>query len=164
MKTFIAMILAGAISIGIAQGQETVKEKTEEAWDKTKETAKDVGEAAKDTGRAVVKGTKKAVDAVADALTPDPDASRVDVKLTEHNIDMPKSVSPGKTAFVVKNAGKEKHNFEVRGKGTDQKFLVALTPDQTKVLHVNLKRGTYKVYCPLDRHEEKGMEVNLTVR
>jgi uncharacterized cupredoxin-like copper-binding protein len=157
MKIIVAMILAGAISIGIAQGQETVKEKTAEAWDKTKETAKDAG-------RAVVKGTKKAVDVVADALTPDPDASRVDVKLTEHHIDMPKSVSPGKTAFVVKNAGEEKHNFEIRGKGTDQKFLVALTPDQTKVLHVNLKRGTYKVYCPLDRHEEKGMEFNLTVR
>lgn len=162
MKTLLSMILAGAISIVVAQAQteekdKTAGEKTSEAWDKTKE-------ATKDAGRAVADTTKKATKAVVDALTPDADARKVNVTLMEHRIDMPKSVEPGKTAFVVKNSGKEKHNFEVEGQGIEEKFFLALGPDETKVLHVNLKTGTYKVYCPMKDHEKKGMEVKLTVR
>ncbi len=162
MKTLLSMILAGAISIVVAQAQteekdKTVGEKTSDAWDKTKEKTKEAGRAVADT-------TKKATNAVVDALTPDADARKVEVELTEHRIDMPKSVKPGKTAFVVKNAGKMKHNFEVQGEGIEQKFLLALGPQDTKVLHVNLKPGTYKVYCPMKDHEKKGMEVKLTVR
>jgi uncharacterized cupredoxin-like copper-binding protein len=64
---------------------------------------------------------------------------------------------------VVKNAGNEKHNFVVRGKDGTHKFMVDLQPNETKVLHVQLKRGTYTAYCPLDGHRKKGMETTLTV-
>jgi uncharacterized cupredoxin-like copper-binding protein len=126
--------------------------------------AEDTAETAKNVGHSVAKGTKKAVNTVVDALTPDADARRVDVTLGEYKIDMPTSLKPGKTAFVVKNAGKQKHNFEVKGDGTDQKFITDLTPKQTKVLHVRLKRGTYTVYCPVGDNQKKGMETSLTVR
>jgi iron uptake system EfeUOB component EfeO/EfeM len=86
------------------------------------------------------------------------------VIVTEDSIDMPKSVTPGKTAFVVKNSGKEKHNFEVRGHGIDKKFMLALAPDQTKVLHVDLKAGKYKAMCLMTDPEKKKIAVDLTVR
>jgi uncharacterized cupredoxin-like copper-binding protein len=86
------------------------------------------------------------------------------VTVAEDRIDMPTSLESGKTAFIVKNDGKEKHNFEVKGDGTDRKFITDLTPKQTKVLHVNLKRGTYTVYCPVGDNQKKGMETSLTVR
>jgi len=156
MKTFFSIILAVTVSIGTVRAQGPVQKATD--------VAEDTAETAKNVGHSVAKGTKKAVNTVVDALTPDPDARRVDVTLGEDKIDMPTSLKPGKTAFIVKNAGKQKHNFEVRGNGTDQKFLVDLTPKQTKVLHVNLKRGTYTVYCPVGDNQKKGMETSLTVR
>jgi uncharacterized cupredoxin-like copper-binding protein len=156
MKTLLPIIVASAISIGMVQAQ-TAGEKASEAWDQTKQTAKE-------TGHAVVKTTKKAANAVADALTPEPDARKINVTVAEDRIDMPTSLESGKTAFIVKNDGKEKHNFEVKGDGTDRKFITDLTPKQTKVLHVNLKRGTYTVYCPVGDNQKKGMETSLTVR
>jgi uncharacterized cupredoxin-like copper-binding protein len=77
---------------------------------------------------------------------------------------MPKKLEPGKTAFVVRNAGKEKHNFEIQGAGIEKKFFADLGPDETKVLHVDLKAGTYKVSCPVKDHEGEGMKLNLTVK
>jgi len=156
MKTLLPIIVVSAISVGVVQAQ-TAGEKASEAWDQTKQTAKEAG-------HAVVKTTKKAANAVADALTPEPDARKVNVTVAEDRIDMPTSLKPGKTAFIVKNDGKEKHNFEVEGEGTDRKFITDLAPKQTKVLHVSLKRGTYTVYCPVGDNRKKGMETSLTVR
>ena len=126
--------------------------------------AQDTVDTAKNVGHSVVKGTKKAAKKVADALTPDPDARQLNVTLTDYHIDMPGSAEAGKTAFVVKNDGKRSHSFEVMGNGTDKKFLTDVAPGKTKVLHVDLSRGTYTMYCPVDGHRGKGMEQKLTVR
>ena len=130
----------------------------------TEKKDESVGEKASDAAHAVAKTAKEAAEAVVDAVTPDTDAKKVNVNVTEDSIDMPKSVEPGKTAFVVKNSGKEKHNFEVRGQGIDKKFMLALAPDETKVLHVDLKTGRYKAMCLMTDHEKKKIAVNLTVR
>jgi uncharacterized cupredoxin-like copper-binding protein len=156
MKTFFSIILAVTVSIGFVRAQGPVQKATD--------VAEDTAETAKNVGHSVVKGTKKTVNTVVDALTPEPDARKVNVTVTEDRIDMPTTLKPGKTAFIVKNAGKQKHNFEVKGNGTDQKFITDLTPKHTKVLHVHLKRGTYTVYCPVVDNQTKGMETSLTVR
>lgn len=158
--TFVSLALAAAISVASAQekkADKTLGEKTGDALGKA-------GEKTKEAGRAVVDTTKKVAIAVVDAVTPDADARKVEVKLAEHQIDMPKSLQAGKTAFVVHNAGKEKHNFQIEGQGIDKKFLAAVSPDDTKVLHVDLKPGTYKVYCPVKDHAGEGMKLNLTVK
>lgn len=162
MKTTIVVSLAVAAAMSVAPAQETKPEKT--LGEKTADTLGKAGERAKDAGRALTDTTKKAADAVVDVVTPDKDARRVEVKLTEHQIDMPKTLKPGKTAFVVRNAGKEKHNFEIEGEGIEKKFVANLSPDETKVLNVDLKPGTYKIYCPVKDHEGEGMKMNLTVK
>lgn len=168
MRTIVSVFFAVVVSVLIARAEETVAEKTSDAVETTKRKAKKVGrevaETTEEVARSVANGTKRAAHAVVDAVTPDADAHRVKVQLSEHEIDMPKKVKPGKTAFVVKNAGKERHSFEVEGAGIDQSFLTPVGPGETKVLHVNLKRGTYKVRCPLQGDEKKGMKVTLTVR
>lgn len=146
----------------LATAEEKKSDKT--LGEKTAETLEKAKEKTKDAGRAVAETTKKAADAVVDAVTPDKDARKVEVKLTEHQIDMPKQLGTGKTAFVVRNAGKEKHNFEIVGEGIEKKFFAAVSPDETKVLHVDLKPGTYKVYCPVKDHEGDGMKLSLTVK
>ena len=156
MKTFISILLAASVSVGIAQGQR--------AGDRAAEAAQDTADTVKNVGHSVVRGTKEAVDTAADALTPDRDARRVDVALSEYKIDMPTSLNPGKTAFIVKNAGKKKHNFEIKGNGINQKLRTNLGPNEAKVLHVVLKRETYDVTCPVDFHPMKGMTTQVTVR
>jgi uncharacterized cupredoxin-like copper-binding protein len=88
----------------------------------------------------------------------------VEVKLTEHRIDMPSSLEAGATTFKITNAGKAEHNFEVEGQGLEKKLDANLEPGATGTLTVELKPGTYKVYCPVGNHEEKGMTMQLTVK
>ena len=114
--------------------------------------------------RTVAHGVKKAADTVEDAVTPDSDARRVDVTMTDDRIDMPAQLQPGKTAFVVKNAGRTTQNFEVEGRSVDRKFMTAPNPGETKVLHVILKRGTYTAYSPGKDENKRTATVTLRVR
>src|SRR6266850_7853374 len=150
MKTFLSMVFAGLISTAVAQ-VDTAKNVVHSTVRGTEKAA-----------RTVAHGVKKAADTVEDAFTPDSDARRVDVTITEDRIDMPTRLRPGKTAFVVKNAGKTAQNFEVEGRSVDRKFVAAPNPGQTKVLHVYLKRGTYSVYSS-EKTGDKGT-ANATLR
>lgn len=154
MKTLISIILVSAISVGIAQAQ----------GDRAATAAQDTADTAKTVERSVARGTEDAVDTAAEALTPDPKAHKVNVTMTEYRFTMPTTLKPGKTAFIVKNAGKKIHNIEIKGNGIDQKFRANLRPGQSRVLHVVLKRGTYDVTCPVDFHMMKGMTAKLTVQ
>ena len=156
MKTLISIFFAGAISIALVHATDPAE--------KAAEVARDTADTAKNVGKTAVRKTKEAVETVADVFTPEAGARHVNVTLTEYRIDMSASLKRGKTAFIVKNAGKNKHNFEVRGEGTDRRFLLDVSPQQTKVMHVDLKRGTYTAFCPEDHHQVKGMEVTLSVR
>jgi archaellum component FlaG (FlaF/FlaG flagellin family) len=152
MKTFLSIIFAGLISTAFAQ--------VDTAENIVHSTVRGTEKAA----RTVAHGVKKAADTVEDAFTPDSDARRVDVTITEDRIDMPTRLRPGKTAFVVKNAGKTAQNFEVEGQSVDRKFGAAPNPGQTKVMHVTLKRGTYAVYSPGDDGNKRTAEMTLRVR
>ena len=157
MKTFVFVAISTMlVSLNGVRAQGPVE--------KAGEVAQDTVDTAKNVGKSVARGAKKAGRKVADALTPDPDARAFNVTLNEYGINMPATAEPGKTAFVVKNEGKQSHSFEVVGKGTDQKFHTNVPPNETKVLHVTLKKGNYTVFCPVDGHRGKGMEQKLTVR
>ena len=87
----------------------------------------------------------------------------VEVRLTEFAIEMPTTVPPGPVAFSVTNAGTVEHNFEVEGQGIEEKFTTTLQAGETKSLEVDLPAGTYTVYCPLDDHKKRGMQLELRV-
>src|SRR3981189_2486968 len=71
MKTFFSVMFAVTVSTGTVRAEGPIH--------KAADVAEDTPETAKNVGHSVVKGTKKAVNTVVDALTPDPDARRVDV-------------------------------------------------------------------------------------
>jgi len=152
MKIIVSIVFAGLISTATAQ--------VDTAENVVRSTVRGTKEAA-DT---VAHGAKQAANTVADAVTPDSDARRVDVTVTEDRVDMPTQLKPGKTAFIVKNAGKTARNFEVRGPNVDRKFVAAPNPGETKVLHVNLKRGTYTAYSPERDQNKRTAEVTVRVR
>ncbi len=152
MKTFLSIAFAGLISTAAAQ------------VDTAENVARSTVRGTKKAAETVAHGAKKAADTVVDAVTPESDARRVDVTVTDDRIDMPTQLKPGKTAFVVKNAGKTTQNFEVEGRSIDRKFVAAPNPGETKVLHVILKRGTYTAYSPGKDENKRSANVTLRVR
>jgi uncharacterized cupredoxin-like copper-binding protein len=88
----------------------------------------------------------------------------VDVQLTEYGIQMPDTLPSGQQRLKVANAGKENHNFIIEGPGVSTKLTNDLTRGDTAEIVVDLKPGSYTVYCPVDGHRGKGMQRTVTVR
>ena len=81
MKLSLSTIIAVALSSALVWAEGPVE--------KAGDVAEDAVETAKNVGHKVVKGTKEVVHKVVGAVTPDPDARRVDVTLSNDKIDMP---------------------------------------------------------------------------
>jgi uncharacterized cupredoxin-like copper-binding protein len=92
------------------------------------------------------------------------EGASVDVKLTEYKIEMPASIDAGMTTFKVTNAGDETHGFEIEGNGIEKALKPRLKKGESGSLQVDLKPGTYKVYCPVLGHKRHGMSLDLTVK
>ena len=90
-------------------------------------------------------------------------AQSVVAKETEFKIALPKvAVHAGQVTFDVQNDGKIPHDLVVQGNGVDAKTPL-LDAGQSKTLSVDLKPGTYDLYCSVPGHKEAGMDVKLTV-
>lgn len=169
-KILLVAFLACAFGCAVAQAAEkTVAEKTEEVWDKTKaktkQVTKTVAKKTKETAKTVANKTKETVNAIEHKIdTPDADARKVTVTINDAGIQMPASLRPGKTAFVVTNSGKQKHNFEIEGENLDESFWFAIAPKNSKTMQVDLKRGTYEAHCSVADHANKEAKVKLAVK
>jgi hypothetical protein len=153
MKRMILLIFVGLVSTAVAQVEDTAKNVVHSTVEGTKKAAKTVAH-----------GAKKMAEKVEDVFTPEPDANRVEVTVSDDSIDMPVSLRPGKTAFIIKNNGTTTQNFELVGEDVDREFMNAPKPGETKVLHATLERGTYKVYSP-DINGKKGTaKATMTVK
>lgn len=86
-----------------------------------------------------------------------------EVHLIEYAVHMPATLSPGKIAFNIENGGKEDHAFEIEGNGVHHQSEV-LKQGGTTSVELDLKPGTYTVYCPVKDHAQKGMKTTITVR
>ena len=155
----IVAAIAFALVIAPLQAEEkSVGQKTAEVWDKTKATTKDV------TRKAVGK-TKQVANRVEAAVrAPDADAHKVPVKVNDKGVQMPNTLKAGKTAFVVTNTGKDRHDFEITGEGMEKSFWFNLAPNQTKTMQVELKPGSYQAACEIAEHVGKEATLKLTVK
>ncbi|HEX2089381.1 MAG TPA: plastocyanin/azurin family copper-binding protein [Actinomycetota bacterium] len=93
-----------------------------------------------------------------------------------------KTIRPGEVTFVIRNGGRVTHGFELEsenedesggddssgpGSGSDDRFKIeseAFGPGETVRMSANLVPGTYKIYCYVADHEERGMRTLLRVR
>lgn len=90
-------------------------------------------------------------------------ATSVPVSETEFKITLPKTMlSAGSYSFEVKNDGKIDHDLVVQGNGVDAK-TPTISPGKSSTLKVDLKPGTYDVYCSIPGHKQAGMDLKLTV-
>jgi hypothetical protein len=87
----------------------------------------------------------------------------VNVMLKEYEVRMPTILKPGSHLFKVKNDGTEPHGLTVEGNGTTVSLPTNARPGETESLPVDLAPGTYRVFCPVDGHADRGMSVEITV-
>jgi uncharacterized cupredoxin-like copper-binding protein len=104
-------------------------------------------------------GSKKPTVAPASA------GNTIQVKETEFHI-APATIriaSTGTVTFDATNAGKIDHALELEGNGVEQK-IGTISPGSSGKLTVMLsKKGTYKLYCPIDNHRAMGMQATVVV-
>ena len=90
-------------------------------------------------------------------------ATKVDVSETEFKIALAKTpTKAGSYEFTVTNDGNIPHDFVVKGNGVNEKTPI-LNKGDTKTLKVELKPGTYDLYCSVPGHKQAGMDLKLTV-
>ncbi len=161
MRAVFAIGAAAAFALGaerVVAEDKTAGEKSAEIWDRTKQKTKDVS-------KAVAEKTKETVEAIEHKIDrPDAEARKVDVKVTDKGVQMPKSLPPGKTAFAVTNTGKQKHNFKIAGNGLDESFWFSIAPGSSKTMQAELKAGSYEAVCSVGAHAGKETKTQLTVR
>jgi uncharacterized cupredoxin-like copper-binding protein len=88
----------------------------------------------------------------------------VKVGETEFKLDpSDPTTKAGQVTFDVSNDGSTTHNLEVEGNGVEEE-TEDLQPGQSGKLSVDLKPGSYEIYCSIDDHKDLGMEGTLTVQ
>ena len=86
------------------------------------------------------------------------------VQLTEYSILMPPTLVAGPQTLTIVNGGKEMHSFQIEGNGVQARLPADLPRGDSSTIDVNLKPGTYTVWCPVDGHKGKGMTTTVTVQ
>jgi uncharacterized cupredoxin-like copper-binding protein len=71
-------------------------------------------------------------------------------------------VKAGSVTFGVTNDGQEAHALEVEGNGIEEE-TEEIPPGDSAPLEVDLKEGTYELYCPVGDHKDRGMTAELVV-
>lgn len=82
----------------------------------------------------------------------------VDVSLTEYRLSPanPRVAHAGVIEFAATNDGESRHELRVDGP-TGEVSTPVLGPGDHATIRVRLPPGTYKWYCPIADHEQRGM-------
>ena len=93
-------------------------------------------------------------------------AKTIPVTESEFKIALPaeSGLQAGNYTFAVKNAGKIGHDLAITGAGISGTPKTALiNAGGTSTLSVDLKAGTYTLYCTVPGHRAAGMVAKLTI-
>lgn len=83
---------------------------------------------------------------------------------TEFSITLStRSFTPGTYTFAVDNTGKFPHNLTIAGPGVSQQSSPTMPGGSKGSLTVTLQKGTYELWCSVDGHKDRGMDLKITV-
>lgn len=97
---------------------------------------------------------------------PEGAVSHLGVKAVEWSYTLSRpEVSAGKVIVELNNQGEDNHNLKLQREGSGDPPLVVpeAAPDGHTTASFNLPVGTYRLYCSLFEHDEKGMHATLVV-
>jgi uncharacterized cupredoxin-like copper-binding protein len=90
-------------------------------------------------------------------------ATTVTATETEFKIALSQSTfAPGAYTFKATNSGKFPHSLSIEGPGVDKTSTGVLSPGQSGTLTVTLQAGSYEIWCAVDSHKSKGMDLHIT--
>ena len=92
---------------------------------------------------------------------------RVQVRGTEFDLTLSKTkLAPGRAIIQFVNAGEDPHDLRVLRVGWETEVgVVPVPPGGIANLDTRLrKRSTYKLWCSLSDHRQRGMEATLRTR
>jgi plastocyanin len=89
----------------------------------------------------------------------------VQVIAVEYHYTLSRTVVPaGKVIFEFVNHGQDEHNLNVQPAiGPSAAGFPTVKSGTVSKLEVELRPGTYTLFCSLPEHEAKGMKATLTV-
>jgi plastocyanin len=100
------------------------------------------------------------------APAPEPEANRLAVKSLEYYFVLSRAkVKAGALTVELNNQGEDPHNLNLQREGDAGEPLQIEETDslQRNVETFDLPGGTYRLWCSLPEHEEKGMHTTLVV-
>jgi uncharacterized cupredoxin-like copper-binding protein len=92
-------------------------------------------------------------------------AKTTTITVTEREFHITPSVrrvARGRVRFVVKNTGKYPHALAIRGAGVSKRTPV-IKPGTSAVLVVDLRSGSYTLWCPIPGHAARGMKATVSL-
>jgi plastocyanin len=104
------------------------------------------------------------------AQQPEPEANRVGVGAHDQNGDLGyvltrPQVRAGRVTVELDNNGEDPHNLNLQRQGGGEPVyqLANTLPSHHEVASFELAAGTYRLWCSLPEHDEKGMHTTLVV-
>jgi plastocyanin len=97
---------------------------------------------------------------------PEGPASHLSVKAAEWSYTLSRpEVSTGEVVIELNNQGEDNHNLKLQREDSGEPPLSVpeAAPDEHTTGRVTLPPGTYRLYCSLFQHDEKGMHATLLV-
>jgi plastocyanin len=95
---------------------------------------------------------------------PPPTVPHVLVTAVEWSFSLSRaSVPAGKVVLQFVDHGQDEHNLNVSSEGSLSGSLPDTHPDEMRQLTLNLRPGSYKLFCSLPEHEARGMKATLVV-
>src|SRR6266567_2324319 len=106
----------------------------------------------------------KATPTTTPSQTTTPSTAAPSTTESEFKIELPSTtLAPGTYAFDLTNKGQVGHDLVFNGPGVDNEKTPVIDPGKTAKLTVDLKTGTYDVYCSVPGHKQAGMDVKVKV-
>lgn len=97
---------------------------------------------------------------------PEGTVSSLGVKAVEWSYTLSRpEVTAGKVTVELNNQGEDNHNLKLQREGSGDPPLVVpeAAPETHTTASFNLPAGTYRLYCSLFEHDERGMHATLLV-
>jgi plastocyanin len=97
-------------------------------------------------------------------IEPESDPHRLGVSAHDFYFVLSKrELSSGEETIELSNQGQDAHNLHVEGAGGTELELPETQKEGHASAEVDLAPGTYRLFCSLPEHAEKGMETTLVV-